>query len=653
MVASKFLALLVGPIVAGVVSAAKIRFTSWGMNRSRHPQLKEVTMGMIKNLINSLVGLNPAGSWSAIKMLSVLLTFILGVFVLSMGPAAAAEKKMVTDPTTGEMVTAPQYGGRLTIAKKPEPPHTDSWFTHGAGAAHSAVVEKLADGNWGIDRNEHDFKSNFVPLFAMKGHLAENWEQPDPLTIVFHIRQGVHWHDKAPMNGRALTAEDVEFNFHRLTGLGSGFTEPSPYTADITAVPFESITATDKNTVVFKLKRPSPTALLTILDSPYVFIQPPEVIKQHGDVKDWRNLVGTGPFMLTEWVEGSSMTWVKNPDYWGTDEKFPQNRLPYVDELKALILPEDATRLAALRSGKLDYIGHLGVSQIFTIDEAESLKKTNPELVLTAFAFRSETSFAAGVRPDNSPINDLRVRQAMQMALDLETIANTYFRGWAEWKPMGVNGTGLKGYAIPFDEWPAEVKKGYMYNPEGAEKLLDEAGYPRGADGIRFKTVLNHLDRWDLAYRELVASYWGKIGIDIEIREMDGSNYGAIIRERVYEGVIDSNPGYEWNPLGQIAWFKSDSGWNPPNIQDPVYDAMVEAAQAATTIEEQQGLIIEADMYVIKNHWYIWGGRAPQFNVNQPWLIGYNGEMQMGNMDFNGVFARLWIDQDLKKEMGF
>ena len=118
-----------------------------------------------------------------------------------------------------------------------------------------------------------------MPLFALKGHLAESWETPDQLTIIFHIRQGVHWHDKAPMNGRALTAEDVVFNFHRLTGLGSGFTEPSPHTADITAVPFESIAATDKNTVVFKLKRPSPTALLTILDSPYVFIQPPEVIK--------------------------------------------------------------------------------------------------------------------------------------------------------------------------------------------------------------------------------------------------------------------------------------------------------------------------------------------------------------------------------------
>ena len=60
---------------------------------------------------------------------------------------------------------------------------------------------------------------------------------------------------------------------------------------------------------------------------------PPEVIREHGDVKDWRNLVGTGPFMMTDWVDGSSQTWVRNPDYWGFDEKFPDNRLPYFDQV--------------------------------------------------------------------------------------------------------------------------------------------------------------------------------------------------------------------------------------------------------------------------------------------------------------------------------
>ena len=72
--------------------------------------------------------------------------------------------------------------------------------------------------------------------------------------------------------------------------------------------------------------------------------------------------------MLTDWVEGTSMTHTRNPDYWGYDEKYPENRLPYIDRLRALILPEVATQLAALRSGKLDYIGPIGGAALRSID---------------------------------------------------------------------------------------------------------------------------------------------------------------------------------------------------------------------------------------------------------------------------------------------
>ena len=108
----------------------------------------------------------------------------------------------------------------------------------------------------------------------------------------------------------------------------------------------ESVTATDESTLVFKLERPNLTILPAILNRFAGWIYPPEVIKEHGDAGDWKNLVGTGPYMLTDSVEGSSVTWKKNPDYWGTDEKYPENRLPYIDQLKVLIMIEPATRLA-------------------------------------------------------------------------------------------------------------------------------------------------------------------------------------------------------------------------------------------------------------------------------------------------------------------
>ena len=120
-----------------------------------------------------------------------------------------------------------------------------------------------------------------------------SWDTPDPLTIIFNIRQGVHWQDKAPMNGREFTADDVVFNFHRLLGLGE-FAEagPSPFTYQ--RPPGESVTATDRYTVVVKLPEPSGVALGQYLGIGLTYMNAPEVIREHGDVKDWRNLVGTG-----------------------------------------------------------------------------------------------------------------------------------------------------------------------------------------------------------------------------------------------------------------------------------------------------------------------------------------------------------------------
>ena len=79
-----------------------------------------------------------------------------------------------------------------------------------------------------------------------------------------------------------------------------------------------------------KLTEPRLRAEQHMLDGSYMFIQPPEVIEQFGDMQDWRNIVGTGPFMMTDFVLDSSLTFTKNPNYWGFDEKYPENRLPYV-----------------------------------------------------------------------------------------------------------------------------------------------------------------------------------------------------------------------------------------------------------------------------------------------------------------------------------
>ena len=589
---------------------------------------------------------------------AILLSFILGAFAFWMGPAVAAEKKMVTDPTTGKVVTAPEYGGTFTFANAAEQPHADAGLNAGAGVAVSGVIETLGIMNWAMDRDEFSFSNTYTPEFAFTGQLAESWDiSPDGLTYTFHIRKGINWHDKAPMNGRELTAKDIEYNFHRMTGLGDFSGVGGNYTV-MKTLPWESITATDKYTVVMKMKEPPPLNTLSAILGKQTWIYPPEVIKEHGDAKDWRNLVGTGPYEITDWVEGSSLTFTKNPNYWGHDEKYPENRLPYFDELQHLIITEEATRLAGLRSGQIDFLGFpAGPPDITSVDVLESLRKRNPEIVLIPWWDRSETSY--GLDATKPPFDDIRVRRAMQMALDLEGIDRDFYKGTSRWQPQGMVGEGIIGYNNPFEEWPEEVQKGYMYDPKGAEALLDAAGYPRGTDGTRFKTVLNHLIFFDVGFAELAASYWAEIGVDVEIDVLDGATFGPFrvdtFAERTWEGMISTVLGHNCPPPPlwcAASHAHSKSIFNYHGIGYPELDALIDRAQATTSIEEQQRLIREVDMYTIENHYNVWGPLAGKFMAHQPWVIGYNGETLLSEQNRTPILARLWIDSELKKEMG-
>ena len=379
-------------------------FFNLNKNKGRRMSLKKLMNAGFKSILNLVFNqkaerkkMDHQKSKSTFSAILLTLTLMVAAFWVS--PAAvAAEKKMVTDPSTGKMVTAPEYGGTITYALLADPASPDSFLSdHAALMIVGPVLEKLALGDWATPRDKWDFQYHTPPTNT-RGALAESWSQPDPLTYVINLRQGVHWHNKAPMNGRELTADDIVYNYHRFTGTGSGFTEPSVNAIQWKGVQIESITATDDSTVVFRLKEPSLGALLPILDGHAYCTYPPEVIKEHGDAHDWRNLVGTGPTMLTDLTQGSSITWDKNPDYWAYDEKYPENRLPYIDRLRALVMPEVATQLAALRTAQVDYVGQLGQTQIKSLDQVDSLQKTNPELVITPYATISANAVGLNVQ---------------------------------------------------------------------------------------------------------------------------------------------------------------------------------------------------------------------------------------------------------------
>ena len=558
-------------------------------------------------------------------------------------------KKYVTDPSTGKVVVAPEYGGTITIPGSIFSIQIDSYTLKDVQPFVSGVLEKLQKVDWALDRDEFDYKGYGKPIWTLRGNLAENWETPDDTTIIFNIRKGVQWHDKAPMNGRELTAKDIEYNFNRWLAMGefSG-AEISAWVRVLGIPEWESITATDDWTVVFKLKEPNFWALTYVLDVGLAWIYPPEVIKEHGDAHDWKNLVGTGPFMLTDAVEGSSYTFTKNPNYWGYDEKYPQNRLPYIDQLKALVMPEKTARIAALRTGKIDIIGPAAGGALKNIDTLGRLRQTNPEIVHYQWVAgsRNVIQVAGATRP---PFDDIRVRQAMQKAIDVPTVGITYYKGAARTVPCGPS--RAPGYHTPYEEWPEELKQEYTYDPDGAEALLDAAGYTRGADGIRFKAEMPVVVQLDLGYAELVVEYFRDIGIDLEFEILPSvgefvSTIAATPHDLLLLGGCDALEGQSVDKFSDYSSPKFVVNWRK---HDPDYERIIGDLRAATTLEDWTRFFHEADDYVIEKHWLIWGPGVPPGLVAQPWITGWNGE----NMNNNVVYARLWIDSELKAAMGY
>jgi len=557
-------------------------------------------------------------------------------------------KSYVTDPANGKTVTAPQYGGTLTYPRTSDWPHADTHFHHHPGTLVSNVIERLGLANWATPTSEHDFvAAKNLPERILIGHLAESWEQTDTTTYVFHMRDDVKWEDKAPTNGRLLTAQDIEYNFNRYFALGkwSGGDKASL----LTQYKVASVEATDDHTVVVKMEAQDLAALKALLQSPNPFIYAPEVIEEHGDAKDWRNLVGTGPYRLDDWTEGTSATFSRKVDYWNYDEKYPENRLPYIDETRVMIIPEPATQLAGLRSGKLDAVGMtFGSSMLKKPDQVASLSETNPELNIYPFGHRSETSLA--FNSQKAPWSDIRVRRAMQMSLDLETINSSYWKGWGDVAPQSYFRRGMP-WTTPYEEWSSELLGYYTYNKEGAEALLDEAGYPRDSDGIRFKATMHFSNKWDNTVYELLAEYMGKVGVEVEAIAADSASRKVLRQAGEHDLMSQGAAVDRWVNL--FACFLPGLPNNVGNVDDPALIEIINNLSAASSVEEQHALITEASDHITEQHYTLFGGRVPRFHVTWPWVVGFNGEQQLGEMDRNQIWARLWIDQDLKNAMGY
>jgi peptide/nickel transport system substrate-binding protein len=520
-------------------------------------------------------------------ILAVLVLLLASFFILPLAPAFAA---------TAEK---PQYGGIVKFAER-EPPNLDphltvSFLTH---RALSLVYTGLVRFSYGHEQQSADDLTLYPDL-------AEQWEyQDNNRTVVFTLRKGVKFHNKPPVNGREMTADDVKYSLER-------FMAKSGFRARFSEV--EIIEVVDKYTIKITTKKPFAPLLNHLAAPSYAYVLAKEAEEKYGDFNKPEAVIGTGPFMLSEYKKGIQLTFKKNPDFYISG-------LPYVDGVEWQITPDAAARISLLRAGRVDFVYAAGA---MAAEEALPLQQTNPELQLEKYLTLGQGYIY--MRTDQKPFNDVRVRRAISLALNRQV-----------WQQVLENGEGcidngpvpcaLKEWKLDESQLTAEQRK-YLtgYDIEEAKRLLKEAGYPKG-----FTTPMFHYlyappwpSRYELAFDEL-----SKIGIKVEMKPQE---YGDYI-STTYVGK------YEQMAMGPVTPFLEVDDWlygqfypdqpnNRSHVNDPELNKMLIAQRETIDPKERKKIIDEIQRYLSDKAYYVFIPISMSYNVTGPRLRGYKGKV--------------------------
>lgn len=560
----------------------------------------------------------------------------------------------------------PQYGGEITLSTGSLIANFDNYNFIGADADY--WYESLFEPSWTLDRSEWDMNNMFIPDQYWSGLIAESWQMNDPQTLTVKIKQGVKWQNKPPVNGREFTAYDVQAHYDRILGTGGGYTWKAPMFAGMTTT-WESVKATDKYTVVFKFTIPSGgTAFQNVADRWAMNeFEAPEWVAlggpptppvpdtggggspasgppappppASGPLGDWKQVVGTGAWMLTDFTPGSAMEFSRNPDYWNTDPRYPQNKLPYADKLTVLAIPDSQTQLAALRTGKTAIMTGINWQQ------SKNISDTNPELVKLGGGYGSGDGLV--FKNQVKPFNDIRVREAMQMAIDRKALANSIYGGSTDGKPCGMVTQAFKGYCYAYEGWPQDLKDQYAYNPTKAKELLAEAGYP---DGFKTNIVVQMGQGGGIVSNTLeliqaYKAYFFDIGIDMEIKTMDRTAAEVFVRAGKHDQMASGAGGSNFPPTRGIdAFYSKSPEIGASGTNDPVFDAARDKFWAANTAAEAAAACVECDKRVVEQHWGVWMVGGPSYTFCQPVLKGFSNE-QIIFWGGGVQCSRLWINE--------
>ncbi|MDP7638262.1 MAG: ABC transporter substrate-binding protein [Candidatus Hydrogenedentes bacterium] len=456
--------------------------------------------------------------------------------------------------------SSPRYGGHLRVGYTIGPTSLDAVLGRSGGDTYywRQIFDNLVD----VDPQLRSRPST---------SLATSWEiATDPHSITFHLREGVTFHDGTPFN-----AEAVKFNIERILDPKTMATPRASFTV------IDSVDALDELTVRFNLKRPWGAGLNMLADRGGI-MSSPAAIEAFGKEYGW-NPSGTGPFILDKFITGTLVHLVRNPNYWGTDEK--GNQLPYLDEVTIHVILDETVRASALRTGEIDlaYLPNKDVSA-FERDERFQIEVMQGGGIAVVLAFNI----------DKPPLDDVNLRRAVSYAINSEVINKAIFFDRAIVADSGMWPTGAWAH-------DPDVERPY-YDIEKAREFLRAGGKP---DGFEFTAVA-----WNsptlVPTTEILRAMLKKIGVTMNIEIFHtGPATEAFFHAREYPLYVTSWSRYpepDW--LASLA-YKTDGYYNAGNLERPDVDRLVEQGAALYETADRKVVYDELNALVLDEAWYV------------------------------------------------
>ncbi|MDW0108878.1 ABC transporter substrate-binding protein [Sporosarcina aquimarina] len=471
------------------------------------------------------------------KILFYFLTVLLVVFT------AACSNDESSDKSSEGNSDAEQT---LKIANDQEPAGLDPHKT----PAHSSVriYSKIYEGLVTFDQD-----------MKLVGQLASDWEQPDDNTYIFNLVEGVNFH-----NGREMIADDVKYSFERIMDEKTA-SHISSYFSDV-----ENIEVMNDHQIKFELAEPNATFLTNLTNSSAAIVAK-EVVEENEDLQ--QVAVGTGPFVFEKWVPDNSVTLVKNEEYYVKDE-------PKLDRVEYFTMKEEAARLSAIRTGKID----------MTTLTSKSAVLLDKEKNVDIKDYQSLEYSYVGFNVEKEPFNDEKVRQALSLATDRESIATVVWDGKA---------TTTGPITPAMGDWAIEVEDEelYMRDIEKAKKLLAEAGYPDGFS-TTITTASTYADMIDTA--QLLQQQWAEIGVKADIKQIEWGEYIDTWSNTSADILIGRNGSGTDPDRAMNYFFSTDGSANVWNFSNADYDKLVEEGKRTIDQDERKKIYDEAQKDLIK-----------------------------------------------------